>query len=197
MTQPQTLILGSSSPQRREILEYFSVSIMMVPPHFDEDSIPYEGNPHDYVCELSRGKAASLVDRYPSQVILSADTIVICDGKLFTKPKDEADALRILKELAGSWHTVITGIVVRKGEKEYVGSEETGILFHDITEEQIKKYHDQLYCLDKAGGYAIQMSGSIIVKKIDGCFYNVMGLPIYTTQNLLSQAGINLWDHLV
>ncbi len=191
-----TLIIGSQSPRRREILKYFSIPMQTASPDFDETSIPFNDNVSEYVCEIARGKALSLVEQFPDDVILSADTVVYCNGKLYTKPSDKVDALRILQELSGQWHSVFTGIVVIKNNKEYCDFEETKILFNNITKENLNKYYEQLHCNDKAGGYAIQRSGSLIIKKIDGCFYNVMGLPINTAQKLLAMAGIDLWDHL-
>ncbi|MGM0439765.1 MAG: Maf family protein [Chlamydiota bacterium] len=190
------LILGSQSPRRREILGYFSVPFEVASPNFDEDSVIFNNNPHDYVCQLSSGKAASLAAKYPDDIILTADTIVYCHGKIYTKPKDSEDAFRILCDLAGNWQSVFTGLTVRCGDEEYSDSEETKVLFHSPSPDKLRLYHQQLHCDDKAGGYAVQQSGSIIVKKIDGCFYNVMGMPINTTQKLLAIMGIDLWDYL-
>jgi septum formation protein len=191
-----TLILGSSSPRRKEILSYFNLPFVQISPDFDETSIAFKQNPENYATLLAQKKAESLQKIYPDHFILTADTVVFCKDKLFNKPSSEKEALQMLLTLSGSWHQVFTGICVVKNKEFYARAEETKILFHPLTEKQIKIYHQHFYYGDKAGGYAIQGGGSIIVKKIDGCPYNVMGLPITTTRELLEKIGIDLWDCL-
>ena len=163
---------------------------------FSEDDVPFAGDAADYVCRVARGKAAALVDRYPEDIIFTADTVVFCDGVVYEKPSDEKAAFDMLSALVGRWHSVFTGIAVRCGDEERYRHEETRVLFNDISADRIKNYHRQLYFRDKAGGYAIQESGSIIVNKIEGCFYNVMGLPINATVSILSEVGIDLWKSI-
>lgn len=190
------IILGSISPRRKEILSYFSLPFEQASPDYDEESIPYTGNPTDYVCQLSKGKADSLAHRFPDDIIITADTIVLMNGKIYGKPRNKQEGFQALSELSGNWHSVFTGVTVRKGPQEYSGAEETKVLFNQLTPEQIKWYHQQLHCEDKAGGYAIQQGGGIVIKKIDGCYYNVMGLPMNTLRELLGQVGIDLWHYL-
>lgn len=190
------IILGSQSPRRKEILGYFSIPFEQASPNYDEDAIPFCGDPHRYVRTLSEGKSMSLASLYPDAVIITADTIVYRDGKLYGKPRDAKHSHEILSELSGEWHTVFTCITVRKGEEVYTEIEETRVLFNILTPEAIRQYEQQLHCADKAGSYFIQQAGSLIVKKIDGCFYNVMGLPINTLWHLLKRVGIDLWQHL-
>lgn len=191
------IILGSQSPRRKEILSFFTLPFEQASPDYDEDSIPYFSPPDAYACTLSKGKADSLAHRYSHDtVIITADTIVVRDGKIYGKPRDLEEAVKSLSELAGNWHSVFTGITVRKGRQEFSSAEETKVLFHPLTPEQIKEYYQKLHCWDKAGGYAIQGSGAIIVKSIEGCYYNVMGLPINTLRDLLAKVGIDLWHHL-
>ena len=111
------MILGSKSPRRKEILSYFSVPFTQVDPGFDEDSIKFEGDPVEYVTEVAMGKGTALAARYPDEVILTADTIVMCNGKLYEKPKSEEEGFSTLKALSGNWHSVHTGIVVTEGKK--------------------------------------------------------------------------------
>ena len=190
------LILASTSPRRQEVLNFFSIPFKLAKPNFDEDSIPFDKDPKQYVIDLSRGKAESLRDQYPNDTILSADTVVYFDGHVLGKPKDHQDAFEILKKLQGKWHKVYTGITLIKGDAVIADYDETSILFKDCTDKEIEKYIQAISCLDKAGAYAIQMAGNIMVEKLDGCFYNTVGLPINALERALKILGINLWDYL-
>lgn len=190
------LILGSQSPRRKEILGYFSLPFEQISPDFDEEAVPFKGNPAAHVTELSHGKALSLAEKYPEALILTADTIVWKDGKVYGKPKDTEEAFKALSELTGSWHSVFTGVSLYYQERTISQSEETRVLFNSLTPDQIRHYHNKLHWADKAGGYAIQMAGGLIVNKIEGCYYNVMGLPINSVRALLQHVGIELWDYL-
>jgi septum formation protein len=190
------IILGSTSPRRREILGYFSLPFQAVAPPFDEEAIPFQGNPEAFVCTLSQGKAKSLLPSYPGSIILTADTVVYANGKIYGKPKTPEEACRSLSELTHKWHTVYTGVTVIKEGKIFNQAEATQVLFNDLTTPQIEHYIAHTHWADKAGGYAIQLAGGLIVRKIDGCYYNVMGLPINTVAALLKKAGIELWNFL-
>jgi septum formation protein len=190
------LILGSQSPRRKEILSYFSIPFIQMSPAFDEESVPFQGDPEVYACTLSQGKAESLADRFPESVILTADTIVFRNGKIYGKPKTQEEAYQSLSELVGQWHTVYTGVTVKKGKQMFQQVEASRVLFNPLTPEQIHHYIAHTEWADKAGGYAIQANGGLIVRKIDGCYYNVMGLPINTVESLLQHVGIKLWNYL-
>lgn len=190
------IILGSQSPRRQEILSYFSLPFLQVAPSFDEDSIHYRRDPIHYVTTLAEGKARSLQPRYPDDLILGADTIVYRSGRVYNKPRDEKEAFQMLTELVGKWHSVFTALALLKEDTMYTGWEETRVLFNSLTPEEIRHYHKKIHWADKAGGYAIQMGGGLIVKKIDGCYYNVMGLPINTLHALMKKIGIELWDYV-
>lgn len=190
------LILGSNSPRRREILGYFSFPFEVVAPSFDEESHEYRGDPVAYASELAMHKAASLAARFPEELILTADTVVYSEGKIYNKPANHKEAAQFLRELSGKWHEVITGLCLQKGDWQKSGFAKTRILFCPLSESQIDQYIKQVHPFDKAGGYAIQRAGSIIVAKIEGCHYNVMGLPIQALRELLLCAGIDLWVYL-
>ncbi len=191
------LILGSTSPRRREIISYFSLNFEQISPDYDEEALPFpSGDPSGYVVELAKGKAQSLSEQYPEALILSADTIVYKDGKVYGKPKTEEEAFQSIKELQGSWHSVYSAVAVSYEGKIHSGFEETKVLFNKLSDAHIKQYLNALHWADKAGGYAIQLAGSLIVSKIEGCYYNVMGLPINTVNKLLKEVGLDLWDHL-
>jgi septum formation protein len=190
------IILGSSSPRREEILRFFSIPFQQVPSQFDEDSIHFTGDAKLYVTSLAQKKAEVLRVSYPDAIILTADTTVACREKIYNKPKSREEAFCFLSELSGTWHSVFTGICLAYKESLYVLHEETKILFHALTERQINLYLDKINFLDKAGAYAIQQGGSILVKKIEGCYYNVMGLPLTALKELFTKVGIDLWQHL-
>jgi len=190
------LILGSQSPRRREILSFFNYPFRQVSPSFDEDAVPYSGDPAVYAQSLATGKAHSLSQQFSHAIILTADTVVIKDHKLYGKPANEEESFQHLKALVGNWHTVITALTVSSKGQLFEGFEVTKVLLNHLTDEQIIQYHRALPCTDKAGGYMIQGAGSLIVQKIEGCYFNVVGLPVNCLQRLLQQAGINLWSYL-
>lgn len=188
------IILGSQSPRRQEILSYFAIPFQQVAPIFDEDAIPFYDDPEGFVCQLSKGKADSLRQQFPHAVIITADTIVYRLGKIFGKPRNLEEAFQFLSELAGQWHTVYTGVSVCYKEKEFHRAEGTKVLFNALNSDQIRHYHGKIYWADKAGGYAIQKEGGLIIRRIEGCYYNVMGFPINTVNDLLNMIGIDLWN---
>lgn len=193
---PDKIILGSQSPRRREILDYFALPFIQVGSDFDEEAIPFEGNPAQHATLLSQKKAEALAARYPETVILTADTVVYCNGKLYNKPADEKEAADYLSSFGGTWQSVYTGMTARRGPVCHSGHEETRILFHRLSPEQIQKFHRHCYFLDKAGGYAIEKSGNLIVSRMEGCYYNVLGFPINLARELLLNFKIDLWDFL-
>ena len=190
------LILGSSSPRRKEILGFFKLPFEQSSPPFDEDAIPFTGDPVAYTRKLSEGKALSLREHFPQEVILTADTVVFKEGKLFCKPKSSDENLAMLREFNGKWQTVFTSVTAACGNKQVTEYAQTHLLFHDIEEEQLMHYYQAFSGQEMAGGYGVQMGGSIIIKRMEGCFYNVMGLPITATRSVLKEMGIDLWRYL-
>lgn len=191
-----TLILGSQSPRRKEILGFFSLPFEQHVSFFDEEAVPFTGDPISYVHTLSKGKAEALVSQFPDNQILTADTVVYYKGKIYSKPKNEQEAYQHLKDLVGEWHTVYTSLTLLYQQQLFQAIEATQVLFNSLSDDEIHTYYRKLPYADKAGGYGIQGSGSLIVKEISGCYYNVMGLPINALRQLLLHAGINLWDFI-
>jgi septum formation protein len=189
------VILGSQSPRRREILSYFTLPFVQQSPAFDESSIPYRDNPGDYVCTLAKGKSRA-IEAGDEEIVVTADSVVIYENKVFGKPRDENEAFEMLSTLCGNRHKVYTGISVRKGSVVYSDFEMTKVWLNELQPAQIKAYQKRCHSIDKAAGYAIQREGSIIVQEIQGCFYNVMGLPVNTLRELLMKVGIDLWDYI-
>jgi septum formation protein len=190
------LILGSSSPRRREILSFFSIPFRQISPDFDESQVLFEGDPAAFTQEVAKRKAMSLAESYPDQPILTADTVVFQGGRLFLKPESLEEAKAMLSELSGKEHEVHTGICVAKGKEHFTDGAISLVQFNELTPDQIDTYHRHFGPLDKAGGYGIQKGGSLIVKRIEGCYYNIMGLPLQPVCRLLLKVGINLWDYL-
>lgn len=190
------MILGSQSPRRREIMSYFSLPFEQISPDFDEDAVPFRGDPAAYVCEIADGKAYSLAKDHPNALILTADTTVYQEGRIFGKPATKEEAFEFFSRLSGKWHSVFTGVALMHKGQIWSDYEETRVLFNTLTPEEIRGYHEKLHWADKAGGYMIQCAGGLAINKIDGCYYNAMGLPINTVRKLLREAGIDLWDYL-
>ncbi len=190
------IILGSQSPKRREILGHFSIPFIVIPSAFDEESISFDGNPGQHALVLSQKKNEVLREQYPNEVILTADSVVYCDGTMYNKPRDLDEAFSFLTAFSGKWQSVFTGVTVSRGPLIYSDVEETKILVNSLTPDQIKKFHTAVFTLDKAGGYTIEKSGNLIVSRLEGCYDNVLGLPINTTRKLLLKVGIDLWDFL-
>ncbi|SCA58477.1 Maf-like protein pc0610 [Chlamydiales bacterium SCGC AB-751-O23] len=192
--QSKPFILGSSSPRRKEILSQFNLSFTCLSPDFDEDSITFKNCPENYVKAIALGKAKSIQKNKKKSIIIASDTTVYFRKKVFSKPKNKEQACSFLRTLSGKWHRVYSSVTCFNGKRFYTFCEETKVLFNDLSEKQIQFYVENFNCLDKAGAYMAQLPGAIIVKKIDGCFYNVMGLPINTLDKALKKAGISLWS---
>lgn len=190
------LILGTTSPRRREIFEYFTLPFEQISPHFAEEEVSFSGDPREYANTLSRGKGASIAKSHPHALIITADTVVYKEGKIYNKPLSTEENISMLKELSGRWHSVFTSISGRLEKKEITICEETKVLFNTLVEDEIKEYCRVFKPLDKAGGYAIQEGGAVLVNRIEGCFYNVMGLSINGLITVLKAFNIPLWRYL-
>ena len=189
---PPRFVLASSSPRRRELAASLGWAFDVVSPKVDEASLPLE-SPADLALRLSRLKAVSAAASEPGRICVGADTVVDVDGRDFGKPHDRADALRMLHTLSGRAHDVHTGVALaRDGAILADGLETTRVYFADLEEGEIEAFVASGMGDDKAGAYAIQGSGATLVERIDGCYYNVVGLPIrllYTLFKQISSAG--------
>lgn len=173
------MVLASQSPRRRQLLEQAGIPHEVKVSDVEETFPP--GMPIDAIpVHIARLKAAAVAAQYsPDAVIVAADTIVVLDGVVIGKPADRADAVRILTSLSGRIHEVITGVVILHNSNEEAFSQTTAVHFKPLTPEQIAYYVDNYHPYDKAGAYAIQeWIGAVGIDRINGCFYNVMGLPI-------------------
>jgi len=174
------VILASKSPRRHFLLGELGIDFEIVENHDVEEEYPPDMKPEEIPVYLARKKAAEFSGTLSQDTILiTADTIVWCDGSVLNKPTDREDACRILKKLSGNKHTVVTGVCILSLDKEVSFYATTDVYFASLTEEEIDHYLQEYKPYDKAGAYGIQeWIGYIGIEKIDGSYFNVMGLPI-------------------
>lgn len=190
------LILGSQSPRRKEILNYFDLPFIQASSSFDELSVPFEGDPVDYANKIAMGKALDLIHRFPNDIVLTADTVVYKDGKVYGKAESDAELNQFIEELQDGWNSVFTSLTLCEGQNTYQQVEETRVLFNPLTKEQIDRYRTTMPWQDKAGGYMAQGGGSLMIKRIEGCYFNMIGFPVNTLAALLKKVNIDLWSHM-
>lgn len=183
------LILASNSPRRKELLAGIDVEFeIRVLPEIDE-TYP-ETLPHEEIAEyLARKKAAAyLPNLKEKELLITADTVVLLNGEILGKPEDEGDAKRMLRALSGQMHRVITGVCLTSGDKQVSFSDTARVIFGELQEEEIDYYVTTYQPMDKAGAYGVQeWIGYVGVERIEGSYYNVMGLPIYKVYRELKQ----------
>ena len=170
------LVLASQSPRRSEILRQAGIRFLVRAAPVDEAPLAGE-TPDDYVRRLAESKALA-VDAAPNETVLGADTTVVIDGQMLGKPEDAADARRMLALLSGRRHEVLTGICIRRGDSMIRDHAATGVWFASMSEREIEEYVASGEPMDKAGAYAIQGLASKFIERIDGCYFNVVGLPV-------------------
>jgi septum formation protein len=175
----ERIVLASQSPRRKQLLEWAEIEFDIVVKETDE-SFPSGLSIENIPVHIARNKAVAVQKQVaPDKIILAADTVVVLDNKIIGKPKDREDAINILSALSGNKHLVITGVVIQKNDKEIFFADITEVWFHELSQHQIGFYVDKYKPYDKAGAYAIQeWIGVTGIKKINGDFYNVMGLPV-------------------
>ncbi len=184
------LILASGSPRRSEILKLIGVDFKVVVS--GEDEKPTSTNPLDFPRENASIKALS-VSRQESGIVLGFDTLVFLDGKPLGKPKSETEALEMLKSLNNRGHKVITGVAIAQDGKLLAASEEqTEVVFRDNSLRDLENYVNSKDPMDKAGAYGIQTAGARLIKELRGCYYNVVGLPVAKTLELLKSLNVEV-----
>ncbi|MBU0624736.1 septum formation inhibitor Maf [Patescibacteria group bacterium] len=182
----QKLILASSSPRRKSLLEQIGLEFEIDPSHYQED-MTLSVEPKTLARILARGKAFDVAQRYNSGLIIGADTFLAFEDSVIGKPKNTREAKQMLKRLAGQTHSVISGVAVIDAatKHEEVRAIETLVTFRDLSQEEIDDYVASGEPLDKAGAYGIQGRGAVLIKKIDGDYFNVVGLPLATLMEIL------------
>jgi septum formation protein len=185
--------LASQSPRRRELLQGIGLSVNVIRSHFDEQSMPWQGEPAALALDFARRKAAAAESVGPP-IVIAADTIVAIDGELLGKPRDSREAAVMLQKLSGREHIVHTGFAVvdRASQRARDGVESTRVRFLPLTAAQIAGYVRSGDPLDKAGAYGIQGLGALLVAGIEGDFYSVMGLPLAHIGQALADLGYDL-----
>ena len=187
-----SIILASQSPRRKELLGLFHIPFEIRVADIDETMDP-EKSPYDEVARGSRAKAQA-IPREEGDVVIAADTIVVCSGQVLGKPRDAADAMRMLSLLSGRDHQVMTGMTVLRGEKCVSCTEVTDIHFRTLSEKEIRNYVATGEPMDKAGSYGIQGGAALFAEKMVGDYYNVMGLPVCRLGMILKEIAPELFD---
>ena len=185
------LILASQSPRRRELLGLTGLDFTVRVADIDESMDP-KAAPFDEVARVSRLTALA-VSRDPGDVVIAADTIVVCEGRVLGKPRDEEDAFRILSLLSGRHHEVMTGMSVVKDDEIITHTEVTKIHFRDLHPDEIRAYIASGEPMDKAGAYGIQGGAALFADEMVGDYYNVMGLPVCRLAMILRSLGLPIW----
>jgi septum formation protein len=183
------LILASQSPRRREILSNAGFAFAVRSPGVEEVHRAGE-SPEEYVERMARSKALAAAQD-GDEWVLAADTTVVCNGRILEKPLDKADARRMLRDLSGRDHAVLTGICLRHQGWAWSAVESTRVWFAPLEEKDIEEYAASGEPMDKAGGYAIQGLASKFIYRIEGCYFNVVGLPVARFRSLCVEAGYN------
>ena len=184
----RTFVLASASPRRSAILSQLKIPFRVEPSDFDEtaDGLEAEDRPQKF----AEGKALDVSRKFPQEYVLGFDTLVCLDGKALGKPKDSQEAVAMLRFLNGKRHKVISGVAIAFGGKIVSSAREvTDVVFRHLTDKFIEEYVAFGEPMDKAGAYAIQGQGASLVKSVHGCFYNVVGLPVAKTLDLIAQLG--------
>jgi septum formation protein len=193
----ENIILASASQRRQELLKRILGNFQIIVSDFDESSIPFKNNIPSYVMNLAEGKARSVSKKIMDQdnnLIIGCDTIVAFNNRILGKPKDKKDAFEMLQALSGNEHEVYSGLAIldvksNKIIKDFVC---TKVKFSKLTSSQIEKYINTGDPMDKAGAYGIQGKAGVFVENINGCYYNVVGLPLNKLNSMLMEMGVNL-----
>jgi septum formation protein len=181
------VVLASQSPRRRQLLTLVGIEHEVRPANIDESYLPGEA-PRAHAERLARGKAEALST--PQWVTIGSDTIVVVDGAVLGKPRDRGEAARMLRQLSGRSHTVITAVAVSWHGRMVSDAEEVTVTFRALTDADIEAYITTGEPMDKAGAYGIQGYGATIVERVDGDYFAVMGLPLNRLARLLESLGL-------
>jgi septum formation protein len=188
---PKKIVLASASPRRKELLAQMGISFDILPSSAEEEFLQEgmpERTPSDYVCSLAGFKAEDVASRIKSDcLVIGADTVVVRRGQILGKPQSREEAIAMLQFLQGGWHDVLTGVAVidRKLKYKDISYACTRVEMAHLTMQQIERYADSGECIDKAGAYGIQGLAAAFIPRIEGCYFNVVGLPVSTLYTML------------
>ncbi len=190
-----TFILASGSPRRLELLRQIGIEPQVELSNYHEEM--RSSNPAELVMANAVGKGQSVVPNVTGDdVVIAADTIVLLDNMILGKPKDREEAFKMLRNLSGKTHEVLTGVAVFYKGKKKVAVEKTIVKFRKLTDREIQNYVKTGEPLDKAGAYGIQGRGAIFINSIEGCYNNVVGLPLTRLYTLFAELDVTLYDEL-
>lgn len=195
MTHPE-LVLASASPRRQELLRQIGLTFRVCPADIDEAALAAGPDPAAVAAATAQAKAEAVAAANNREaVVLGADTVVALGRELFGKPADAAEAVSMLRRLAGQTHTVYTGVCLVQAAtgKRAVAAEATRVTMRTLTDKEIRAYVASGEPLDKAGAYGIQGLGAVLVERIEGCYFNVVGLPLPRLCRMLEDFSISVW----
>ena len=181
------IVLASRSMRRRNLMQYITYNFIVKPSDVDETIIPGQGSIEEQALKIAKNKVYQIFDKYNNDIVIAAVTIVIVDGVMLGKPKNDEDAKRMLRLLNGKEHLVITAMFLKDNQQEKDFVCHTNVRFEKMTEDEIEYYVNTGEGMEKAGAYAIQGMGSRYIPSIEGNFYNVLGLPIYELYHVLKE----------
>lgn len=180
------IILASASPRRKKIFDLIGIKVLQIPANIDEEI--YDCSPSKLVKTHAKNKALEITKKYDSEcVIVAADTIVYQDKQILGKPKNKFDAAKYLTRLSATNHFVYTGIAIAYKNQVYADFAKSYVEFHELSAQEIEEYIKTKEPFDKAGAYGIQGFGSQFIKKISGCYFNVMGFPVSLFYEMLKK----------
>ena len=189
------IVLASASPRRQELLKRIVDDFQIKVSNFDEDSIEFQGDIDKYVCDLAKGKAGKILNKVQKEsIVIGCDTVVYLNGEILGKPINDEDAFKMLNSLSGNVHKVYSGLVLINSETNKLVSKSvcTEVKFMKLSDDMILRYIKSEQCNGKAGAYGIQDDAAVFVESINGCYYNVVGLPLNTLYLSLREMGVNL-----
>lgn len=185
--------MASASPRREMLLAQVGCRFRVMPSMAGEDNDRTDLLPEELAVYHARIKAQDVAARTdPGTIILGADTIVVLDGKILGKPRDATEACEMLGRLSGKAHSVVTGVAVMRDAMQWYAYESTKVVFRPLQTDEILRYAESGEPMDKAGAYAIQGKGALLVDRIEGCYSNVVGLPLALASRVLLKAGVRL-----
>ena len=191
MTEKSNIVLASGSPRRLEMLKMMGISDFKVIPDTSEEVVISGLSPQEQVCGLSLQKAQNVAKLCSTdEIVIAADTLVYLDNEPLGKPDSQTDADRMLRKLSGRKHSVFTGVTIIKKETCISHAEKTDVFFRDITDSEIKAYVETGEPMDKAGAYAAQGGAAVFISRIEGDFFNVVGLPLCRLSMMLKELNI-------
>jgi len=187
------IVLASASPRRQELLKMMGIKDFIIAPDKTEEVLCVGLTPAQTVCKTALNKAKNVAAFFkPEDIIIAADTEVFLHESAFGKPDSKAHATEMLRELSGKKHRVFTGIAIKHGENIITRAEETAVFFRELNDREIFAYVQTGEPMDKAGAYGAQGKGAVFIERLEGDFFNVMGLPVCTLTLMLRSLGVNI-----